>query len=417
MCARQPVKQLAVIGGGSAGTQAALYAASQGLQVTLYEAGALGGVCLNSGCMPTKALLHAVGQLPAPDASLWPKLTGQIETKISMLRRGVQQQLRRAGVQVQTESVPLDRLPETDAVILAVGRVRADIPQVAGKEIYRHDTILSMPQLPDRMAILGGGVSGLEYAQIFARLGCQVTVYEQKSRILPSFPEQFAQRLMELCQAEGVEFVCGQAMEMESLPEPVVLLAAGPGRMPEEMVQALRRSGIRADCDGIWTDAEWQTSVPQIYAAGDCTSRTATAFEATRAARCAVDALLGRQVSAPGVMPQVVCGWQDLVCLGRSEGLRVCCDLGHNGYAFLRDRMDGMVQLVCDETSGVLTGAQLLFPGAAEVGSMLAAAMDSGIAVETLAGSLCFHPSFSETIVQTAVQLYERYREQKHQSL
>ena len=404
MCAA--MHRLAVIGGGSAGCQAALYGAKAGLEVTVYEKGRLGGTCLHTGCMPTKALLHAGGTVD------WAAYAQQLKTKLLLLERGLAGQLRRAGVSVCRQEVTLDRLPEADTVLLALGEPGNPLPQVPGKQIFDHRTVLELPRLPGELAIVGGGVSGLEYAQLFAALGVSVTVYEQAERILPDFPEELALRLMEICQQEGIAFVCGAPVELDRLPQSSILWAAGRGPWQSEAIEALARAGIQADCRGIAADASWRTSLPHVYAVGDCTGRTHTAYEAAQAARAAVDAMLGRPPAPVGAPVRVVCGWYDLVCLGCSQGLQATARMDRSGYALLRDRMDGMVRLSCDPADGTLTGAQLLYPGAAEAGALLAAAVNARMPVQTLTQTLFFHPAYAETIQEAAVELHDLFRKQ-----
>lgn len=396
--------KLTVIGGGTAGCQAALYAAKNGMEVTLYEREKLGGTCLHIGCMPTKALLHH-GQQP------WAHQLRQIRGKLELLESGMAQQLRRAGVRVCREAAP-ERMPETDAVILAFGAARSPLPQIPGKVSYGYESILAMEDLPAELAIIGGGVSGMEYAQIFTSFGCQVTVYEQAEMILPGFPEEYAVRLMEICMQDGIEFVCGEPVDPAQIPQRHILWTGRTCPMAAEGVRRLADAGIKTCADGIVTDISWQTSRPDVYAIGDCAAGSHTAFTALQAARMAVDHLLGREPGTLGVVPQVVCGSYDLFCVGQWDGLSAESRMDRSGYALLRERMDGAVRLVCDPRSGVLTGAQLLCPGAAETGSMLTAAINARMPVQTLAQTLFFHPAYMETIKDAAVKLYDLYRKQ-----
>ena len=174
-------KRLLIVGGGPAGCAAALKAAQAGLEVTLYERGDLGGVCLHAGCIPAKALLQAPPELD------WQTLTGQIREKISLLAGGMARRLHRAGVTVRREWAQLDALPESDYYLLALGKPPRPLPQVPGKTLYTPANILQLDTLPQELAICGGGVTGVEYAQIFAARGCRVSLYEQQPEILPGF--------------------------------------------------------------------------------------------------------------------------------------------------------------------------------------------------------------------------------------
>ena len=395
--------KLTVIGGGTGGCQAALYAAKNGLAVTLYEQARIGGTCLHIGCMPTKALLSA-------PARPWQDMTRQIRGKLELLESGMAKQLRRAGVRVCRQAAPR-QLPADEAVILAIGAQRSPLPQIPGKCLYDYASVLEMDELPEELAILGAGVSGMEYAQIFARLGCCVTVYEQSEMILPGFAEEYAVRLMELCMQDGIDFVCGEPVEPERIPQKHILWTGRSQAMDHSRMRQLAAAGIEIAPDGIVTDSCWRTSRSGVYAIGDCVAGSHTAFVALQAARMAVDSILGRDPGVLGAVPQTVCGSYDLFCVGQWEGLSAEARMDHSGYAFLQERMDGAVRLVCDD-KGILTGAQLLCPGAAETGSLLTAAINSRMPVETLARTLFFHPSYMETIKDAAVELYDLYRKQ-----
>lgn len=397
-------KRLIILGGGPAGCAAALSAAQAGFSVTLYEQNALGGVCLHSGCMPTKALLHA------PSDVNWPAYTAQTCSKIDVLRAGMERRLRRAGVVICPQRLELSQLPTADAVILATGRPNASLPELSGKYLYTPETILHLQKLPAEIAIYGGGVTGMEYAQIFAAMGVRVAVYEKAPLILPKLDLHYVERLEERCCEMGIEFFCGKALSLEKLPQKQIFLATGRSGLSTDDCARLAACGIAADSNGIIVDAVGQTSCPGIYAAGDCTNTTATAYEAATAGRRIVDALLGQPATRPETKLQIVCGAYDLVGIGSTTGLSEEAELEYNGYAFLRDCTSGAVRLFCDCDTGRLTGAQMFYPGAAEDAGFLAAAIDAGMPVAALAQGLWFHPAYTETLQEAAIKLYALFR-------
>lgn len=399
-------KRLLIVGGGPAGCAAALKAAQAGLEVTLYERGDLGGVCLHAGCIPAKALLQA-----QPDLD-WQALTGKIREKISLLASGMARRLHRAGVTVRRAWAQLDALPESDYYLLALGKPPRPLPRVPGKTLYTPASILHLDALPQEIAICGGGVTGVEYAQIFAAQGCRVCLYEQQPEILPGF--YGSDLLAERCEALGISLCCGAAFRLDALPQKAIFMATGSGLLMQSTGAALKKIGVEAGPGGIRIDSEGRTSRPGVFAAGDCSDSMATAYEASATARRAVDVMLGRPVKPRGVSLAVVCGAYDLVNVGASDGLAVEVPLQYNGYAFLHDRMDGAVRLVCDPASGILTGAQLFSPGAAEIAYFLAAIIDAGLPVNALAGTLCFHPTYAETLQEAAEKLYDLLRDSQH---
>ena len=371
-----------MIGGGPAGVRAALLAAARGMAVTLYEDGRIGGRCLWEGCMPVKALLaYARGRRLPPSAEEWQRQCRSIRSRLDMLSESLSGQLRAAGVTLVKERVSPGALPEADAVLIAAGCVSPALPEVPGKTVFGPEGLLSLPEVPAALAVVGAGPAGMELCQIFAALGSAVTVYEQADAILPGFPAEAARALEGVCREAGIRFQKGARPELSALPQSRILLTVG-GRecaFPRELES--RGAVFLGDAGG-----------------------GTTAYEAELAAERAVARLWGEDVPAPTAVPRCVCGIYDLAVVGDASPRFGEAFSDANGYAFLRDEMGGFVRLYARE-DGVLCGAELLLPGGAELASLLSALIRSGTSVKTLAGTAFFHPSHSEILRLAAREL------------
>lgn len=396
-------KKIVVIGGGAAGCRAALLATQSGCEVELWEKEQLGGMCLNFGCIPSKMLLHdaALHEFRggvAQDA--WAQYRESIAVKTGLLRAGLRAQLGRAGVVLVEKEADAGALIGCDAAILAFGRVWAAPAQIAGKRMYDFREVFSMEHLPAHLAVIGGGTAGLELAQAFAGLGSHVTVYEMQERILPSFDAESAERYMHLCAELGIDFVLGKKVCPEDLPETdIVFTGAGNRVLSEAQLQWLHSMGVEADARGIIA------TKPNIYAIGDCTGKTGTAYEAEAAAERAVSHILALPCAASATKLHVVCGKYDLVAVGEMRGLCAAADCSKNGCAFALDATSASAKLYCDQ-SGTLTGAVLMLPHASELAGLFSAAIESGMHISKLADAAFFHPSVSTCIREAAVKLH-----------
>ena len=376
-------KTIAVIGGGPAGIRAALLASRRGAPVTLYECGRPGGRCLWEGCLPVKALLgyaRSVSAPPSPEE--WRRLCRRIGAKLDMLSDSAAGQLQAAGVTLCREKVSPEALPRADAVLVAAGCVSPALPAADGKTVFGPEGVLSLPEVPAALAVVGAGPVGMELCQIFALLGAEVTVYEQADRILPGFPAYGAKALEGACREMGIRFQMGVRPELGGLPQSHILLTTGG-----------RECAFPRELEG-----------GNVLFIGDAGGRTATAYEAELEAEAAVARLWGESVPAVSAVPRCVCGVYDLVAVGESSLRYGEAYSDTNSCAFLRDEMSGFARLWARE-DGALCGAELLLPGGAELASLLSALIRAGATAETLAGTAFFHPSHSEILRAAALAL------------
>ena len=207
--------ELIVIGGGPGGCAAALRAAQGGLSVALFEPRQVGGTCLNRGCVPTKALLHGAG--PGCD---WPALAAEVERVVSTLRAGQEKQLRAAGVELipyravvtGPHTVEAGGAAYEAAHILVAAGSEPALPPIPGLDtpgVVTSDGLLSDLRPLDRLAIIGGGVIGVELACVWAAAGARVTILEAAPRLLPTLERELGQSLAAQLRQDGVEVFTG----------------------------------------------------------------------------------------------------------------------------------------------------------------------------------------------------------------
>src|SRR5215212_2281616 len=307
---------LIVIGAGAAGSTAAAEARGQGARVAMVEQWKVGGTCLNAGCDPTKALVRAAHALhetrtasrfgiEVKDVQVeWPRVIDRVERVIDTIRGGDgDRNIREAGIDLRKGHARLLSSTEVaiegdvlrgEAVILATG-VRAFIPAIPGLRKVGFITnveAVTLPALPRSLAIIGGGTIAMEFAQIFARFGVEVTVLGRNPRLLPHEEPELVDTLRGLLEEEGIRIETGVTLECVSstrdrnridahreregerfeVQADQILVGAGRTLRGEDL--GLETAGVVYGTTGIVTDGALRTSAPGIWAAGDCVSGT-----------------------------------------------------------------------------------------------------------------------------------------------
>lgn len=440
-----------ILGGGPGGYVAAIRMAQYGLQVALVEADAIGGTCLNRGCIPTKTLLHTAealteaghtaGVLSKEMALDWPALRARKVEVSDTLRGGIESLLKANGVTVlrgqgfvtgaQSVRVTLSdgsvQDLEGENLVIATGSrpVVPRIPGAQGKGVYTSDSLLeTMPELK-RLTIIGGGVIGMEFASIYQAFGTEVTVIEAMERILPPLDKELSQNLSMICKKRGIRILTG-AMVQEIMPDLTcrysqkdqvqevaadgVLIAIGrapntAGLFDENCMPEMERGRIQVDAVG-------QTSVPHIYAIGDCANGGVQLAHAASAQGLAVAAhLAGKPCEIDlQLVPSCVYVSPEIASVGLTEaeakakGIPVQTGkflMGANGKSLLTNQERGFVKLVADESGRVL-GAQLMCGRATDMIGELTLAIASQLTVEQIASAIHPHPTFAEGIAEAA---------------
>ena len=456
---------VAIIGGGPGGYTAAEAAARAGLRTVLFERDKLGGTCLNRGCIPTKALLHA--------AEAWRTVNEAAELGISVegatydfgamhvrkdavvagLREGIAKLMRAGKVAVVLAAAQIVAPGVVEAagqryaardIIVATGS-QPSVPPIPGADlpgVYTSDDLLegeAAGRQLDSLAIIGGGVIGVEMAGIYAALGCRVTVLEALEHLLPPMDREIAQRLTAAFKKQGIAVACsarvtgiergagdrltvafedkrGRASAVEAAGVLVAtgrrantagLFAPGCGCEPE-----LERGAIVAGEDG-------RTSQPHLWVIGDARAGTIQlAHVAEAQAKNTVAAILGEPAPVDlRMVPSCVYASPEIASVGLTEaeakaaGRAVCCGkslAGASGKCAIEGCTSGYIKLVADAETGVLLGAQLVYPRATDLIGELAVAVQRGLTAKELAAVIHPHPTFCEGVRAAAEAIAAR---------
>ena len=439
---------IVLIGGGPAGYVGALRAGLQGASVALIEKGALGGVCLNEGCIPTKALLDvchtvhrvdALAEAGAVSGEVKVELAAAIDNKdkmIGKLRGGIEFLLKGRKVDIVrgagTVSAPGEVQVEGGEtvgyrnLIVATGSTPIEVPGLAFDEerIISSAGALALREIPESIVIVGGGYIGCEFADMFAGLGSKVTVVEMLPGILPGVDQDLAGAVEAGLKKSGVEVMTGTRVEKAEISGDGVAaeLSAGGslavskvlvcvGRRPSADVGDLAGMGAAVGPTGIEVDERLATGAENVYAAGVVTGVRMLAHVASKQAEVAVENALGNDAQIDyAAVPDCVFTTPEIASVGmteaaaKAEGLEVrsaSFPFAALGRAVVTGDDSGMVKIV-GGADGDVVGMQIAGRGASEMIALGGLAIQVGAAVEDLAEMIVMHPTFSEAMREAA---------------
>lgn len=438
---------LAIIGGGPAGYTAAERAAQGGLNVVLFEKKALGGVCLNEGCIPTKTLLYSAklyqqafsgakyGIAAEHVAFDYAKICARKTKVVRKLAAGIRAKLQQvtvvqgeASVKNADEIVEIDcdgQLYEAERLLICSGSETA-LPPIKGIELGHFWTsreALQATEVPESIAIVGGGVIGMEFAGLFSAFGSKVTIVEMASEILPGIDAEIAALLRAEYEKRGVAFHLG-ARVLELQPQMVkfadengenelaaqqILLCVG--RRPNVQNLGLEPLCLERFRNGLKVDEQMRTSHPRIYAAGDVTGFSMLAHTAVREAEVAVNHILGiPDAMTYDAVPGVVYTNPEVAGVGVTEAALQSAGavysvkklpMTYSGrFVAENEGGNGLCKLIFDAENR-LKGAHLIGNPASELVATAALAIEQKLTVDVLAKLIFPHPSVSEILKET----------------
>ena len=444
-----------MIGGGPGGYPAAIRAAQLGKKVLLVERHRLGGECLNYGCIPSKALIHAADIAHAIGrAKEWGIDAGPVSVdvarmqswKMSVVDRlvgGIGQLLKGNGVDVLEGEAAFkgDRSFEVrrpdgsyeeltfDAAIVATGGRPSDLPafRFNGKRVISTKEALELRTVPGRLLVIGGGVSGLEIGTMYAKLGSSVVVVELLEQLLPGMDPEVVRVLGRNLKRLGIRFhVRSQAngwreeggaalvdLETPEGPQQVAVdaILVAVGRRPNTEGLHADRGNVRTDTKGhVVVDARLRTSNERVHAVGDVIGPPFLAHKATKEGILAAEAIAGRAVEADyRALPAAIFTDPEIATVGlqepQLEGREIRIGkvpFAAIGRALTAGGSDGFVKLLADAGSNAFLGAAIVGPHASDLISELALAIEMGATVEDLALTIHPHPTFPEGIMESA---------------
>ena len=448
---------MVVIGGGPGGYPAAIRAAQLGKKVLLVERHRLGGECLNYGCIPSKALIHAASLVKTIErAAEWgidagparvdmARLQAWKQSVVDKLVNGVATLEKGNGVEVAfAEASFVDartiraRYPDGrtedvefgDAVIATGGRP-SDLPafRFDGKRIISTKEALELPAIPKAMLVIGGGISGLEIGTFYAKLGTKVVVVELLEQLLPGMDPEVVRVVERHLRKLGVETHTksqgkswreegGEAVVEAETPDgpltvraDVVLVTVG--RRPNTDGLAADQAGVQTSPKGYVTvDSQLRTSNPHVFAIGDVVGQPFLAHKATMEGLTAAEVIGGENVEVDyPAMPSAIFTEPEIATVGLMEHQAAAerrpvkvakVPFGAIGRALTQGESDGFVKLLSDPESKILLGAAIVGPEASNLISELALAIEMGATVEDIALTVHPHPTLPEGIMETA---------------
>ena len=448
------MRDLIVIGGGPGGYEAAAHAARMGKKVTLIEKQSLGGTCLNVGCIPAKTFLRssklfhecqqaAYGvRVTSPEFDM-PAVVERKKKIVSTLARGVAGLLRQAGVETITGIAKLvarnavqvqvgDQRIEAHNILIATGSRPAvpSIPGLRSEAVLDSNRIFDMTRIPEKVAIIGGGIIGLEFACFFSEIGSSVDVLEMLPKIATGTDEEIAVRLLKTMERQGVKFhlsakvqeVSGQTVHYAladgtkgSITADCILNATGRSPVVEGL--GLEEVGIDFTAKGIRTDERGKTNVAGIWACGDVTGRRMLAHAATREGIVAVNNMFGKRdrIRYDGI-PSVIYTHPEVACVGKTEEELKALGIEYRKsmvpmavagrFLIENEGASGLVKVLTGAKYGEILGVHALGDGCSEF-IVAAAIMIETEMCASAAGEIVFpHPTVSEALREAILAVH-----------
>ena len=446
-----------IIGAGPGGYVCAIRCAQLGLKTAVVEGReTLGGTCLNVGCIPSKALLHASHMLHEAEHNFvkmglkgktqsvdWKAMLAYKEDVVGQNTKGIEFLFKKNKVDWLKGwgSIPApgqvkvgDELHEAKNIIIASGSEVAKLPgvEVDEKIVVSSTGALALPKVPKKMVVIGAGVIGLELGSVYARLGAEVTVVEFLDAVTPGMDAEVQKTVQRMLKKQGLKFIMGAAVQKveasktkakvtyklrkndseAEIDADIVLLATG--RVPFTDGLGLDALGVAMSKRGqIETDDHWQTSVKGIYAIGDATSGPMLAHKAEDEGMAVAEVIAGNYGHVNyGVIPGVIYTHPEVASVGATEQA-----LKEQGRAYKVGKFpfmgnarakavfagEGFVKILADAETDRILGAHIIGPAAGELIHEVCVAMEFGASAQDLALTCHAHPTFSEAVREAAL--------------
>ena len=458
---------LVVIGTGPGGYVCAIRAAQLGLKTAVVEKRRThGGTCLNVGCIPSKALLHASEEFEAahghfaemgievgkPKLDLSRMMTfkqegvdGNVKGVEFLLKKnkvdavfGTARIAAPGQVEVRSEDGS-NQVLETKAIVIATGSDVTRLPGVAidEKVVVSSTGALELARVPRRLVVIGAGVIGLELGSVWRRLGSEVVVIEYLDRILPGMDEEIGRQFQRILQKQGMQFRLSQKVTKvdvtdggatltvepaaggaaETLEADVVLVSVG--RVPYTEGLGLDHVGVQTDPKGrILTDNLFSTNVTGIYAIGDVIAGPMLAHKAEDEGVAVAEIIAGRAGHVNyDVIPNVVYTYPEVASVGKTEEELKAAGIAYNagkfpftanGRAKVNHTTDGFVKILADAKTDRVLGAHIVGPDAGTLIHEIAVGMEFGASSEDIARTCHAHPTLAEAVKEAALAVEKR---------
>lgn len=450
--------KLAVIGGGPGGYTAAIRAAQLGAEVTVIEKDKLGGTCLNRGCIPTKALLACADALTLIQEAeefgieitgeARPDLGKMLERKnkvVAQLRGGIEQLFKSHKIKMVNSMGKLIRqdgklsvetsegLENYEAVIIATGSEPAKFASFDFSQptVMTSDDALELAEIPEKLLILGGGVVGCEFASLYARLGSDITLVELMPQILPIEERRIAKQLESAFKKNGIKVLAKTSIDKiieygdnyikaelsngEVVEANKLLVSIGRKLLTEGI--GLKEAGVElTERGGTKVDEKMQTSVPGVYAIGDCNGGIMLAHWAAAEGVVAAQNICGKEtVINKDVIPSCIFTTPEIATVGlnadraKEKGIEIKTGrfpFAANGKAHAMGEAEGSVAIIVDAKTDKVLGGQIVGPHASDLIHEIALAVKMGVTAEQIGHTIHAHPTLSEAVLEAAENVH-----------
>ena len=459
---------LVVIGAGPGGYVAAIVAAQKGMRVACVEKRkTLGGTCLNVGCIPSKALLHASEQyensIKSNGNEEWgirykevsldlPKLLKKKLGIVDELTKGIDFLFKKNKVtkyigaakilssnEIEIMNNEKAEIINADKIIIATGSESTNLPNinVDEKKIVTSTGALELDKVPEKMIVIGAGIIGLEMGTVWRRLGAEVEVVEYLPRILPGIDDEIANNFMKILQKQGVKFKLAHSVEKAQIINDKVLLSVkdinnnaydeleadvalvSVGRKPNTNGLGLEKLSLKIDKHGfIETNENFQTSISNIYAIGDVIKGPMLAHKAEEDGVAAVEIINGEAGHVDyNLVPGIIYTSPEVAVIGKTEEELKAEGIAYNKGTFplmansrakAISHTDGMVKILSDKSTDKILGAHMIGHEAGTVIHELSIAMGFGASSEDVARICHGHPTVNEAVKEAALATYSK---------
>jgi dihydrolipoamide dehydrogenase len=451
--------KLLVIGAGPGGYVCAIRAGQLNIDTVIVEAGKVGGTCLMVGCIPSKALIHAAdefakvahfaaGQTPLGISVSEPAInfTQTIAWKdgiVSRLNNGVAGLLKKANVKIVTgkakfrdgktvevETLTGQQIIRAENIVIATGSVPVEVPSLPfGDNVISSTEALSLPKIPERLVIVGGGYIGLELGIAYAKLGSKVTVVEAQAKILPQYDLELTRPIIKNLSNLGVTVLTGVKAKGMSTKGDALLIETADGKNDKiaadkvlltvgrkPLITGWGLEEIDLDMDGkfVRIDDRCRTSMRGVYAIGDVTGEPMLAHRAMAQGEMVAEIIAGHNRSwDKRAIPTVCFTDPEIVTVGLSPD--EAKQVGHevkiglfpfaaNGRAMTQEGEEGFVRVVASAGNHLVLGIQAVGTGVSELSASFALAIEMGARLEDIAGTIHAHPTQSEGFQEASLK-------------
>ena len=420
---------LAVIGAGWAGYNAALKAKELGLAVCLIEADQIGGTCLNHGCIPTKTLIQSAKvfslskkssafgiELDNPRVN-FEKIQERKNQIIGLLAQGMQSRLKgidfikSAAQIISAREIKIqDRRIDAKFILISTGSQPTGLPGLKfdNEKIISSNDALLLTEIPRSLLIIGGGVIGAELASLFSIFGSQVTVAEKMPLLLPGEDRDISRKIEVIFNKKGIKVVtCADISNFNLNDYSRILVCAG--RSPVISGLGLENLGIKLDNGRVVVDDYFKSNIDNIYAAGDCASKVMLAHYAAYQGKVVVENIVSNNKlkADNSIVPACVFTEPQISSVGLNEesalalGIKIKVhkfDFRASAMARIIDEAEGFIKVISNQETQEVIGACIIGPGACELIAIPSIAISARLKIKQLSAMIFAHPTLSESI-------------------